>query len=173
MTPPVITLGGIGRLTPLIVALCAGAVGCGGEDNTRAQPGRPDPGPGDRSESKRSSPQSETELEHPGETGGSEPFRTALPAPSLTATRASGSAVIHYRYSPQQWSRLPDTVGLILAVKGSEEGSLPRNAIFRLRRPSGSRRLGLPRSPGPYVVYAQTLMPSGGQGPPATTRLQR
>ncbi len=95
-----------------------------------------------------------------------------LSAPRLTATRSGGSAIIRYRYSASQWERLPAGAGLVLAVTGSEEGSLPKNAIFRLTRPSGQRRLGLPRSAGPYVVHAQTLAGEQAQGEPVTIRLR-
>jgi hypothetical protein len=102
----------------------------------------------------------------------SAPAEQPLSAPRLTATRSGQSAIIRYRYSASQWERLPEGAGLVLAITGSEQGSLPRNAIFRLTRRSGQRRLGLPRSSGPYLVHAQTLAGEQAQGKPVTIPLR-
>jgi hypothetical protein len=91
------------------------------------------------------------------------PRTTKVPAPRLSAKRSGSHAVIRYRFSRRQWKRLPRRAGLVLAVRGSNKGSLPSNTMFRLRHRAGRRRLRLPRSPGPYVVMGQTLTRSGPQ----------
>jgi Tol biopolymer transport system component len=95
-----------------------------------------------------------------------------LPGPQLSARRVGRRALVRYKYPRGQWRRLPRRTGLVLAIRGSEKGSLPRNVIFRLRNRTGKRRLALPRSPGPYVVVGQTLVASGGQSRPVTIRLR-
>jgi hypothetical protein len=94
-----------------------------------------------------------------------------LSAPQVTAKRSDGSVIIRYRYSASQWERLPSRAGLVLAVTGSEQGTLPRNVIFQLTQRSGQRRVDLPQSAGPYLVHAQTLAGEQAQGRPVTIPL--
>ena len=97
--------------------------------------------------------------------------KAPLFAPQVRARRVGRDAIIGYEYSKRQWERLPAGAGLVLAVRGSEQGSLPRSVLFGLTRRSGERRVGLPRSAGPYVVHAQTLAGEKAQGKPITVRL--
>jgi hypothetical protein len=162
----------------LVVGVIAGVLAVGDDDGSTRRD----------SVEARKPPQGDTtaEVGHgrgkaPGSTSrreGSAPRQEAptakqqLSAPELTATRSGGDAIIRYSYSARQWEHLPAGAGLVLAVVGSEQGSLPRNVIFRLTERSGERRLGLPPSAGPYLVHAQTLAGEQLQGKPVTIRLR-